>query len=240
MMPQLELRWKASGDASSTPLSGTATCPELSTDSLAQGLAVTARVTSGAAGHADALCESVRAAVGVTVARVLESVGRAFFADLHAELGIPPPVIASPADRPPPAPPPKPKPANAPKPKPANAPAPKPAKPASGSRSPGSPMAAKAARPGRSSRPPPARPRRSGAKGWCVLAGAAVVLVGVAALLWSGSGDTDRAPQARPAPQARAPAPQLTPQQRQQQNLLGMLSPQVSAEDLHRQVAKKR
>ena len=37
-----------------------------------------------------------------------------------------------------------------------------------------------------------------------VLAGA-VVLVGVVALLWRGSGDTDWAPQARPAPQARAP-----------------------------------
>ena len=171
----------------------------------------------------------------MTMARVLESVGRAFFADLHAELGIPPPVIASPADKPPPAPPPKPK----PPPAAANAPAPKPAKPASGSRSPGSPMAAKAARSARPSRPPPARPRRSGLKGWFVLAGAAVLGVGVVALLWSGSGDADGPPKARPARQARAPAPQLTPQQRQQQNLLGMLSPRVSAEELHRQVAKR-
>ena len=70
-----------------------------------------------------------------------------------------------------------------------------------------------------------------------------MVLVGVVALLWSGSGDADGPPKARPARQAQAPAPQpapqLTPQQRQQQNLLGMLSPQVSAEDLHRQVAKR-
>jgi activator of HSP90 ATPase len=110
---QLKLDWEATLSGGS-PLRGTVACPEISMEALEEGLDVQARITASG-GHADAQCQAVRRAVGAAVTKLLDSVGRGFFQDLHEALHIPPPAIAPAAGA---RPKPKPKPKASPPPSP--------------------------------------------------------------------------------------------------------------------------
>ena len=113
---QLKLDWEATLSGGS-PLRGTVACPEVSMEALEEGLDVQARITASG-GHADAQCQAVRRAVGAAITKLLDSVGRGFFQDLHEALHIPPPAIAPAAGaRPKPKPKPKPKASPPPSPK---------------------------------------------------------------------------------------------------------------------------
>ena len=110
---QLKLDWEATLSGGS-PLRGTVACPEVSMEALEEGLDVQARITASG-GHADAQCQAVRRAVGAAITKLLDSVGRGFFQDLHEALHIPPPAIAPAAGA---RPKPKPKPKASPPPSP--------------------------------------------------------------------------------------------------------------------------
>jgi ribosomal protein S9 len=84
---QLKLDWEATLSGGS-PLRGTVACPEISMEALEEGLDVQARITASG-GHADAQCQAVRRAVGAAITKLLDSVGRGFFQDLHEALHIP-------------------------------------------------------------------------------------------------------------------------------------------------------
>ena len=69
-------------------------------EALEDGLDTPARLTDGARAHSDSQCQAVRGAVAAAMAKLLDSVGRGFFQDLHAALSITPPAIAPPGERP--------------------------------------------------------------------------------------------------------------------------------------------
>lgn len=100
---QVKLEWEAtldsvSKDDSRATLGGVATCSELSLDALAEGLVIETRVTDGHVATSTSQ-DSVRAAVTASLTKLLDSVGRAFFEDLHNTLDIPPPRIAASHER---------------------------------------------------------------------------------------------------------------------------------------------
>ena len=185
----LTLEWEASPDGGGQALSGTCTCPELSMEALEDGLDTPARLTDGTRAHGDAQCQAVRAAVTAAMAKLLDSVGRGFFQDLHEALRIPPPAIAPPGERPKKA---APKPKPSPPQSPTKAAAPK--QPASGS-PPSSPSKARAAATSRkANRRAPQKKKGGGVKTSTLIAAAVglgfVLGTGLLLARWLGGGSS--------------------------------------------------